>query len=261
MNHYTYMVQTPPVDGRRVYIGVRSCKGAPESDVYMGSSKTLRAWIAENKDSATKIVLAQWPTREEAMAHEVFLHDCFDVGVNRECWNQARATTALFDVTGLVRPQAFRDGVAKRMRERVVSAATKQKISLSKKGSVPPNKGIPLSAETKAKLSAALKGKPGPNLGRVASAESRAKNAAAKLKNPTRYWLGKTRSEADRQKFRVARLGKAISESTKALLSKKLTGYVYQIVECPHCGTLGGETGMKRWHFEKCRHKAAAQQI
>lgn len=239
-----------------MYIGVRSCKGAPEADAYMGSSKPLRAWLAKNKSAATKVILARWATREEAMAHEVFLHDCFDVGANSECWNQAKATTALFDVTGLVRPQAFRDGVAKRMRERVVSAATKQKISLAKKGTVPPNKGVPLSAETKAKLSAALKGKPGPNLGRVFSAESRAKNSAAKLKNPTRYWLGKTRSEEDKQKFRAARLGKPTSEATKQLLREKSTGFVHQTVECPHCGKSGGAPSMKRWHFDRCRARS-----
>lgn len=261
MNHYTYMITTPAVESQCMYIGVRSSKKTPEKDGYMGSSKPLLAWAKQNPGVGRKIVLATWATRAEALEHEIFLHECFDVSRNRKFWNQSKATTTYFDVSGLKRPQAFRDATAARMRGRVVSESTRRKIAAAVTGRPSANKGIPLSAETKAKLSAALKGKPGPNLGRVFSEESRAKNAAAKRENPTQYWLGKKRSEEDKQKFRAARLGKATSDATKALLSKKLTGYVYQIVECPHCGKHGGETGMKRWHFEKCRHKAAVQQI
>jgi ribosomal protein L37AE/L43A len=34
--------------------------------------------------------------------------------------------------------------------------------------------------------------------------------------------------------------------------SEKLKGYVHKIVTCPHCKKIGGETSMKRWHFDKC---------
>ena len=27
------------------------------------------------------------------------------------------------------------------------------------------------------------------------------------------------------------------------------------IVECPHCGTKGGAAGIKRWHFDHCKHR------
>jgi len=255
VNHYTYMITTPAVDAQCMYIGVRSSKNLPEKDAYMSSSKPLRAWLKQNPRAGRKVVLATWATRAEALEHEIFLHDCFDVSSNEKFWNQSKATTTHFDVTGLKRPQSFRDAIATRMRGRVVSDITRKKLAAAAVGRTPSNKGVPLSEETKAKLSAALKGKPGPNLGRVFSEESRAKNAAAKRKNPTKYWLGKTRSEEDKQKFRAARLGKVTSNLTKALLSKKLAGYVHQIVECPHCGKQGGETGMKRWHFENCRDK------
>jgi hypothetical protein len=32
----------------------------------------------------------------------------------------------------------------------------------------------------------------------------------------------------------------------------KMTGYKYKKITCPHCNTTGGETSMKRWHFDKC---------
>jgi len=36
----------------------------------------------------------------------------------------------------------------------------------------------------------------------------------------------------------------------KSLLMR---GYKYKTIQCPHCEQSGGETSMKRWHFEKCR--------
>lgn len=34
--------------------------------------------------------------------------------------------------------------------------------------------------------------------------------------------------------------------------SQLMTGFVYKKVTCPECGKEGGETAMKRWHFDKC---------
>ena len=31
--------------------------------------------------------------------------------------------------------------------------------------------------------------------------------------------------------------------------------YIRAKLECPHCGLLGGISGMKRWHFDSCPHK------
>lgn len=42
------------------------------------------------------------------------------------------------------------------------------------------------------------------------------------------------------------------SEELRRLRSIQMTGYKYKTITCPHCGTSGGETSMKRWHFDKC---------
>lgn len=42
------------------------------------------------------------------------------------------------------------------------------------------------------------------------------------------------------------------TQEQKLKKSIKLKGYVHKIVTCPNCGQTGGETSMKRWHFEKC---------
>lgn len=42
------------------------------------------------------------------------------------------------------------------------------------------------------------------------------------------------------------------TEESKQHKSKLLTGFKHKQITCPHCQTTGGETSMKRWHFEKC---------
>jgi hypothetical protein len=42
------------------------------------------------------------------------------------------------------------------------------------------------------------------------------------------------------------------SEQTKQIKSLKLTGYKHSLITCPKCNKTGGETSMKRWHFDKC---------
>ena len=42
------------------------------------------------------------------------------------------------------------------------------------------------------------------------------------------------------------------SEELKKQRSLQMTGYVHKQVTCPNCNKTGGETAMKRWHFDKC---------
>jgi hypothetical protein len=42
------------------------------------------------------------------------------------------------------------------------------------------------------------------------------------------------------------------SEESNRIRSEKNKGYVHKKVTCLSCGKTGGETSMKRWHFEKC---------
>ena len=47
-------------------------------------------------------------------------------------------------------------------------------------------------------------------------------------------------------------LGFKQSVETRSKKREKMLGYVYKQITCPHCNTTGGETSMKRWHFDKC---------
>ena len=99
MNHYTYFLTAKePFNGMKYYIGVRSCKGSPEEDKYLSSSKVIK----HNKIDVDKHILATWNSRKEAVDHEILLHNCFNVAVNKEFFNQAKQTSVGFDTSGTV---------------------------------------------------------------------------------------------------------------------------------------------------------------
>ena len=169
MSHYTYMLKVKePTDARALYIGVRTCKAEPELDsAYLGSCKPLKAWIKDNgADKVEKIILGRWSTREEAMLHEILLHDCFDVGRNQEFWNRAKQTATGFDRTG-AEQVPWNKGVKSSPEARLKQSigmqawlAKLRKLGLPHwaVGRESPNKGKKMSEESKRKLSEARSG-------------------------------------------------------------------------------------------------------
>jgi hypothetical protein len=63
-------------------------------------------------------------------------------------------------------------------------------------------------------------------------------NLNRSLKGRTPSWTGKSHSESSRQK---------ISQSLLGIKQPRLT--------CPTCGLVGGQTNMKRYHFDRCPAK------
>lgn len=94
MRHYVYML-TSNRDGRK-YIGVRSCECEIHVDPYMSSSTEPREYV----EDCIKVILKEFPTRDEAAEFEIALHELHDVGVNPLFFNKAKHTSALFDTTG-----------------------------------------------------------------------------------------------------------------------------------------------------------------
>lgn len=69
--------------------------------------------------------------------------------------------------------------------------------------------------------------------------------------------LGTVRSEETRNKMKKPK-SKSHSENiskAKKGLESLIKGRLDQIITCPHCKREGGNSGMKRWHFEKCSKK------
>jgi len=137
------------------------------------------------------------------------------------------------------------------------------------------------SEETRAKMSAAKKGKPGRRLsetevealrvrmaGRTVSEETRERQRQAKLKNPVRYWEGKTRGpmpEEQRVKIAESNTGKVMSEESKTKIAASLKGHkAHHGKRVPYNGTIFRSTYEARfaacmdrrqieWHYESKR--------
>ena len=45
------------------------------------------------------------------------------------------------------------------------------------------------------------------------------------------------------------------TEEVRKKAADKVRGFKHPIIECPHCGHIGGATTMKRWHFDNCTGK------
>ena len=60
---------------------------------------------------------------------------------------------------------------------------------------------------------------------------------------------------AEWQKALLVKLntGKKQSEETKMKRSKALAGRPQTKVTCPHCELIGGESSMRRYHFDNCK--------
>jgi hypothetical protein len=89
-------------------------------------------------------------------------------------------------------------------------------------------RGIHRSDEHKDKLREARKNQ-------IFTAETRAKISAS--------MTGRVRSQETKDKIRLSRVGKPSS----------LIGCEQPILKCPHCDKTGGQSLMKRWHFDKCK--------
>jgi hypothetical protein len=175
MNHYTYFLTAKePFNGMKYYIGVRSCKSNPEEDKYLGSSKVIK----QNKIAVNKHILATWDTRQEAISHEILLHDCFNVSTNKEFFNQANQTSVGFDTTGIeshFKGKKHKPESIEKMRESKLNQSfeTKKKISNTLKGHVAWNKGVSPTDNAKYKMRQA-------KLGKICSEEHRLNISKAK---------------------------------------------------------------------------------
>ena len=133
---------------------------------------------------------------------------------------------------------------------RTVSEETRQKISAGNKGKVISEEHLavlrqPKSEEHKQKISSGNKGK-------IRSEENKQKNRVARL--------GKIASVETRKKISDALKGRkrnynVITPESNLKRSKAMSGRAKPKIQCPHCGKIGGEPQMKQWHFNNCKGK------
>jgi hypothetical protein len=129
-----------------------------------------------------------------------------------------------------------------------LSDKTKQKISATKIGAKLTEQhknnirlgmlNKPCSEETKAKLSQASKG------------ISR-RGTGFKLSDVTKDRMSKAKQGVG--------FGVPMPEATKIKIGLAHKGRIQAKSTCPHCQTIGGNTGMTRWHFNNCKQRKGTE--
>ncbi len=107
IHHYTYSILHIPT--HLEYLGTRSTNLEPKDDIgikYFSSSsdKEFKDDQRKNPDDYRYLVLNNFDTREEALKHEIYLHNINDVGRNPKFINRAKQTATGFDAVGLEPP-------------------------------------------------------------------------------------------------------------------------------------------------------------
>lgn len=169
--------------------------------------------------------------------------------------DEAKARMSVKWKAGRVMSQAQRDSVSARHTGTKQSAETVAARKLT-------NAGLKHSEVSKAKMSVAQRGKKMPPVSQVTRDKLSAAHAGV---NHRMY--GKHHSESTKRKMSESKLGKPgmtighkATEESKARMSaaqlgdkSHLFGTKQDLVECPHCGKVGGCRSMMRWHFDNCK--------
>lgn len=171
----------------RGYIGSRSCSCPPQMDRnYFGSftDKTFKP--------TSKIIIAEFNSRDEALLAEINLHSFYDVVKNPHFVNKAKLTTSGFS----------REGVT-------LSRETREKISKTHLGKT-------FSEEARKNMSKAHKGKPISENTKIAAKKTCEQRVGSR--NPM---YGKPLSDSHKKKISDKNKGRVVSDYTRELLSSK----------------------------------------
>ena len=159
MFHYTYLL-LHKTNGMR-YIGVRSSKVSPLEDfLYWGSSRHIPSDV---KKTHIKIILKEFSTRQEAVEHEILLHNLNDVAKSPFFYNKAKQTSTGFDTSGIKLSEETKAKLSALLKGRTFSENTRKqmseshKILASKPDYVNPRQGVTLNDTLKQKISLRVK--------------------------------------------------------------------------------------------------------
>ncbi len=161
-HHYVYHSYE---EWGREYIGVRSCDCLPEEAIeYFGSFKDKTFSPTE------KTILFVCETRKEVAEIEIELHDFFDVSVNPQFANKAKAVSTGFDRTGVPQTEEAKKKISESLSGKYAgenspmfgvpkTEAQKKAQSERMSGEKHPMYGVPHTEETKKKISVANSGR------------------------------------------------------------------------------------------------------
>jgi len=131
------------------------------------------------------------------------------------------------------------------------SIETRRKIAIA-------NSGKTIPQEQRDKISNSLKGRIMPERSAEYKSNMSKAQLGKKASEETKLKMSKTRtgvsmSEEHRLKMIQVRTGTHHSEETK--IRQSIAALNRPIITCPYCGKSGSVSGMKGYHFDKCKHK------
>jgi len=285
-HHYTYII-TNQETGMK-YFGVRSCNCIPDEDIYMGSSKSLRADMDElGIDKFSKVIHGNWDSREKAnMVEENYLKD-INAKNNPGYYNKANSHRDMyFDYDSLSDEE--KEAMTAKLLESTGTKEAKAKMSIGLKKtwseqkdkmvakihhadrdysnhmqSLDVNRGtgnarLKGADRTEAqKLSDKTK-----DSSHLHSAEVIAKSAATRTgrKRPehAEAMVGRRAMMKNSEQISVPmdEIDKYIADGWELGSKQKGQPKGKQIkLTCPHCGKVGGLSNMKRYHIDNCKLK------
>lgn len=161
------------------YIGQRKLQNAdsPEKEEYYGTPKSPKNEFFKSKENKSKIILGIFETQEEAIAHEIYLHNLWGVDTNEHFANMSKQTSVgfSFSAEGEENPGYKYWKGKKRKKESVEkqketlkslnlvpykrTQETINKVSEAKKGRIPWNKGRKWTDEERKNIGEGQKGR------------------------------------------------------------------------------------------------------
>lgn len=254
----------------KIYIGYH--KGLID-DGYISSSKSKEFWDDFNNPTNNWIrEILFVGSKNECLTYEQSILNEIDLRSDN-FYNNARGANIIFTEEVLDKMSSS----AKRRWDMISDDDRKKradKISNSKKG-------IPRSEETKRKLREHLIGKT--FIDRFGEEKAREIGERISKNNTGKHYhsdehksqlsskmmgnkLGALQSDEIRNikriKWTVDNPGKNPTEETKRKISQSKMGTISPFrgvarkkITCPHCGKVGGDGLMQRWHFDNCKNK------
>jgi len=206
--HYTYIIRNKLT--KQVYIGVRSCNGPADDDIkYWGSCATLSEAInSTGICHFQKRILSTFKNRKEAVAHEILLHDRYDVSHSVKFYNVVKQTSTGFDNSG--RKYKLKNPMTAEHKDKLSEAAKRRT------GNNSSMYGKKHSEKTKQKIRDAR----AKQIMKPVTDETRQKMS----KSLTGMFVGKKVSAETGRKISKAKLGHKTSDSTKAKMSASALG-------------------------------------
>lgn len=138
---------------------------------------------------------------------------------------------------GATLTEEHKAAISKAQTGKIVSEKTRKKLSELNAGENHPLWGKNLPEEVKEKM---RKPKSPDAVANISAAKVGEKNPMFGKTGELAGHYGKTHSEESRAKIKAARAKQVI---------------IVTQIQCPHCGKIGGNNNMHRWHFDNCKFK------